>query len=90
MATPLEDPTYDPVHKPLAGIVPSVVEKWGPRSQVRWFKRFRNELYRFARIAEHFYTESVEHKGDCCWSCVSEKNEGYHYLDDCCCCRSER
>lgn len=42
---PLEDPNYDPVHKPTAHKpIPDIVSRWNPASQVRWFERFANVL----------------------------------------------
>lgn len=81
--TPLENPTYDPVHKPYQGFVPWVVEKWNASSQVRWFNRFRSELLSFD--TERYHTQSVAHKGDCCWSCIEDRNDGYYDFEGCCC-----
>jgi hypothetical protein len=86
---PLEDPTYEPVHRPYSGGVHPVVAKWGPRSQLRWFWRFRREL-RPMRSAEAdlYYCHSVEHRGWCCGSCMGEIEDGYGQpYDEYCCCK---
>jgi hypothetical protein len=82
----LDDPNYQPVHRPSRGRPPEVVAKWGAASQRRWFLRFREEL---APCTEKdlapFYCDSVEHRGLCCASCRSEQDDGYYYTDSCCC-----
>jgi hypothetical protein len=90
--SPLEDPTYDPVHKPADGQVPYVVEKWGPRSQLRWFDRFRSELRpQRAEYWARFYCSSLQHRGQHCPSCLDDEWDGYRDWDpDRCCCRAYR
>jgi hypothetical protein len=94
---PLEDPDYQPVHVPVHGRPPELVAKWGPRSQLRWFRRFYPELYAYVRgmkfpglasdIANDYYCHSLEHKGPCCGSCISEEEDlGLRPYDDHCCC----
>ena len=79
----LEDPTYEPQHPPREGEVPLVVEKWGPRSQVRWFARFSTDLKpQPAAYWSRFYVSSVQHRGECCVSC---QEDGEVYDDACCC-----
>ena len=99
MLAPLEDPTYEPLHPPVNGKPPDVVAKWGPRSQLRWFRRFWDELYVFkfgrkwdcsvsSEDSWRFHIHSVEHVGPCCGSCIEdEKYLGYPPFDDHCCCR---
>lgn len=85
--TPLEDLDYDPKHKPEHGRVPEIVGRWGPKSQLRWFERFRRDLYGSQAVRLYdFYCESVEHKGYCCGSCMSEEYDGDKPYDDYCCC----
>lgn len=87
---PLEDPAYDPVHKPINRRPPAVVAKWGPVSQLRWFRRFWADLTPIREDdLKNFYCHSDQHKGACCASCLSEQEDGYYYTDGCCC-RSER
>lgn len=85
---PLDDQSYDPQHKPVKGRPPAVVAKWGRRSQVRWFRRFWNELGRDGLVVpdvlEGFYCHSEEHTGPCCSSCMSYDDEA---PDGHCCCR---
>jgi hypothetical protein len=84
---PLDDPSYDPVHKPVDGRVPAVVARWGAASQLRWFARFRDELTRRKLISEWdaFYCESAEHRGSCCDRCIEDWLDGYGYASGCCC-----
>lgn len=89
---PLEDPAYDPVHKPVDGWPPDVVAKWGPRSQVRWFNRFRKELRRQKYTYwEQFYCASEQHRGSCCSSCIGDQVGGWRDWDEAyCCCQAMR
>src|SRR5690242_12261465 len=75
---PLEDPSYDPVHKPVDGRVPDVVLKWGKASQLRWFQRFWKPWtpLKFDRWNE-VWCSSEYHKGACCGSCYGEYEDGY-------------
>lgn len=92
MTAPLEDPTYAPEHPPVNGQIPDVVAKWGPRSQHRWFRRFRSQLAdRQEQGWGQFYCVTENHLGGCCYSC----DEEYEYstgvmMDDGCCCRDQR
>lgn len=76
---PLEDPSYVPLHPPVDGRVPAVVARWGPRSQVRWFRRF----FRSLRPAtfDGLFTSSVAHYGGCCHSCFED---GWDAVACCC------
>jgi hypothetical protein len=85
---PLDDRTYQPQHPPVAGQVPDVVAKWGRRSQMRWFRRFRTELAP-RRDWERFYCQSESHLGLCCVSCWEEGDQGVQGCGDYCCCRDE-
>lgn len=90
MSAPLEDPNYDPVHKPVNGRVPDVVRKWGKKSQLRWFHRFRNVL-RGVQDYDGLWTSSEHHAGWCCTSCLWEEEEGSGVcLDGWCCCEDSR
>lgn len=96
---PLDDPAYDPVHKPVRGRVPDVVKLWGKSSQLRWWRRFRAELYEQLQAlpvhernalphdTDAYWCQSEHHKGFCCYSCFEEGEGGY---DDHCCCKDER
>ncbi|WP_161500836.1 hypothetical protein [Embleya scabrispora] len=101
--TPLEDPTYTPKHPPVGGRIPAVVERWGPRSQRRWFRRFgRNlatplasltaaEYQRHLDIIDAMHVHSLEHAGPCCAGCFLEREEtGIPVNDHGCCCQSTR
>lgn len=85
---PLDDPDYEPVHRPVNGRPPDVVAKWGAASQLRWFRRFWESgelaLLREADL-KPFYCHSVEHKGACCISCEYDQYDGYYDMDGCCC-----
>lgn len=88
---PLEDPAYEPKHPPVEGHVPEVVAKWGPRSQVRWFRRFRNQLKTYGDWGQYFIDTEL-HRGPCCFSC---QEEYWEYstgviMDDYCCCKGAR
>ncbi len=86
---PLDDPCYDPEHKPVDGRVPDVVAKFGKRSQLPWFARFRGSLGHFD--ADPYWTESEHHKGWCCGSCEAEYEEGSGVvMDGFCCCHDTR
>lgn len=90
VSAPLEDPAYDPVHKPVNGVPPDVVARWGPRSQVRWFGRFWEQLRpQRKEFWDRFYCSSEQHRGDCCVSCTADAEEGYRDWDeDKCCCKA--
>jgi hypothetical protein len=93
MVAPLEDPSYVPAHPPTSDrVTPDVVAKWGPRSQLRWFVRFRKALRpRRPDWWARFYCSSVQHRGLCCDSCLDDYDAGYDEPNgDRCCCRSER
>ena len=88
MSALLDDPAYTPKHPPIGGRVPDVVAKWGAASQLRWFRRFWDDLSRStlqAKALEPFYCQSEEHRGACCISCLQEQYDGYYYTDSCCC-----
>lgn len=84
---PLEDPTYNPLHPPIDGFAPDVVEKWGPRSQLRWFERFVGDMKpRPSADWDRFYCDSLDHRGLCCVSCIADKEDGYgDDIEGCCC-----
>lgn len=88
MRAPLDDPAYEPVHQPVDGKIPDVVAKWGPRSQLRWFWRFRRQLAD-RQDWGRFYCASEHHRGSCCYSCEEESDFGV-MQDGWCCCRDER
>lgn len=83
---PLEDPAYEPLHPPVDGQIPDVVEKWGPRSQLRWFRRFGQQLEP-RRDWDRWYCSSTEHRDLCCYSCKEESWYGVGVMMDgwCCC-----
>lgn len=88
---PLDDPTYEPKHPPMNGGVPDVVAKWGPRSQVRWFRRFALHLDK-RRDRDQYYCANALHRGMCCHSC---EEEFWEYstgvmMDGYCCCKGAR
>lgn len=89
---PLEDPNYVPKHQPWRGSVPEVVARWGWRSQLRWFARFRNQLrFQQPEYWDRFFIDSELHHGLCCGSCWSDIEDGYEEYDpQLCCCRAER
>jgi hypothetical protein len=85
---PLDDPAYIPQHQPDRGTVPDVIARWGPRSQLRWFRRFGGQLRpQPAAYWDPFYCSSEDHRGDCCVSCIADQEEGYGSVDGACCCR---
>lgn len=87
---PLDDPAYVPVHQPTGGAVPDVVERWGPRSQLRWFRRFGTQLG-WRHDWDRFYCTSEHHRGLCCSSCFDEYQDGYGIMMGAwCCCLDER
>ena len=92
MTAPLEDPTYVPKHPPVNGGIPWVVEKWGARSQLRWFHRFEGQLRRQVRSScwEPYFVDSVQHRGRCCQRCEGDFEDGYDngMRPEHCCCRA--
>lgn len=86
LLAPLDDPRYEPKYPPVNGGVPHVVSMWGPRSQLRWFRRFRDQLD--ARWVDwaRYYCISLEHRGGCCVSCLDDEMEGYGGYGSGCCC----
>ena len=90
IVAPLDDPSYVPEHPLVDGIVPTVVRKWGPRSQLRWFRRFRHQLAHGQDLA-HLHAESPHHTGWCCSSCAAEYEYGMGVMiDGWCCCKDRR
>lgn len=89
---PLDDPRYVPVHPPVGGRVPEVVARWGPRSQVRWFRRFREQVgSQPIAVWDEHYCASEHHRGQCCSSCFGEYLDGHGAMMDAwCCCRDGR
>lgn len=88
MTHPLEDLDYKPRYLPVNGKPNPAVAKWGPASQLRWFRRFWGTVEMpmlFDGDLADFYCSSTEHKGACCPSCIDEQESGYFYIDDCCC-----
>lgn len=88
MIPPLDDPHYVPQHPPVDGQIPDVVARWGKRSQLRWFRRFRRQLAD-RQEWDRFYSCSEHHLGSCCYSCFEEADFGV-MQDGWCCCRDER
>lgn len=84
---PLEDPAYLPVNPPTpGGGIPAVVGLWGPRSQLRWFRRFHARLRpQPASYWARFYCESLDHIGQCCPSCIDDAGTEWAWEDGCCC-----
>ena len=90
MIASLDDPRHEPLHPPVDGKIPDVVARWGPRSQLRWFRRFRRELAD-RQDWDRFYCTSECHLGSCCYSCFEEGEHGTGVMQDgWCCCRDER
>jgi len=91
--TPLEDPDYEPERPPVNGQIPDVVARFGPPTQIRWFKRFGEQLGK-RKDWDDYYCQSEHHRGLCCGSCYSEYEDGYQgggvMVDGWCCCRDER
>ena len=89
---PLDDPDYVPDHQPTSdGGVPLVVGKWGPRSQVRWFNRFRGQIAAMPHKQwDQFFVNSEKHRGLCCNSCLEDQAAGYDTDLEWCCCQSYR
>ena len=90
---PLDDPAYIPQYPPVDGQVPEVVVKWGPRSQLRWFRRF-GKLLGVRNDWDRYYCTSPHHRGLCCTSCEGEYLDGYQgggvMMDGWCCCHDSR
>lgn len=84
---PLEDPDYEPRHRPVNGRPPDVVAKWGAASQLRWFRRFPGLRLTYQEW-DSFYCESAQHRGLCCESCLQDAEWGFLDSDDHCCCRA--
>lgn len=85
----LDDPAYRPEHPPVGGQIPDVVAKWGPRSQLRWFRRFGAELGR-RKDWDRYYCQSDRHRDLCCYSCADEGDLGVQGFGEYCCCQDER
>lgn len=41
---PLDFPQYQPLYPPVNGKVPEIFKKWGPKTQERYLRRFKDEL----------------------------------------------
>lgn len=90
---PLDDAAYEPEHPPVDGQIPDVVVRFGPRTQIRWFQRFGEQLGK-RKDWDDYHCQSEHHRGFCCGSCVGEFEDGYHgggvIADGWCCCRDTR
>lgn len=83
-SSPLNDPDYVPLHPPIGGRVPAVVERFGPRTQIRWFQRFRDQLQRPVD-GSRYHTESLLHRDWCCWQCEGDEWTEPWDGPGCCC-----
>lgn len=82
---PLDDPAYQPANPPVDGAPPDVVRKWGAPSQLRWFRRFHDDLKpQTWDFWAEFHCESEHHRGQCCESCIQDGE----VFEDVCCCRA--
>lgn len=92
-SAPLENPEYVPEHPPVDGRIPEVVSKFGKKTQLRWFRRFGEEINASENVDKYYYS-SEYHKGACCSSCLSEFEDGYLgggvIADGFCCCQDIR
>ena len=89
---PLDDPCYVPAHPPINDRVPVMITRWGPRSQVRWFRRFADEVgSQPVAVWDAHYCASERHRGQCCGSCGDDFLNGYAGdLEGRCCCYDGR
>ena len=89
-AAPLNRRDYEPKHPPVNRSIPHVVRLWSPRSQIRWFRRFRY-VFDWHTVTDWdiYHVESLSHPGPCCSSCDSEREDGFTYCDDRCCCHAD-
>lgn len=91
MTWPLNDPNYEPKHPPVNGSVPWVIGCWGPRSQLRWFNRFRRQLKpRVSPVYTDLHIESVEHTGNCCYRCGGYDDPAEFWDGPGCCCKARK
>lgn len=90
--SPLNRHDHMPVVVPTEGVIPEVVARWGPRSQLRWFNRFVRTLSpRPMSEWNRYHVQSLSHTGLCCDSCLEDVSEGYEPPDaGLCCCRGVR
>ena len=91
MSAPLEDPTYEPLYRPINGAPNPIVARWSPASQLRWFKRFwgSDEMPTLSwKESALLHVQSVEHVDQCCSSCLGYDEE--YAPDDHCCCKATR
>lgn len=88
---PLDDPAHVPLNPPVDGQIPDVVSRFGPATQIRYFRRFWDDLGVLTeeRLRD-YYCHSIEHRGACCSSCIADEWDGYDYGGSGCCCRSTR
>lgn len=90
LLAPLDDPTYRPQHPPNNSEVPDIIAKWGPRSQLRWFRRFGQQLGA-RKDWDRYHCQSEHHRGLCCLPCDDEYEAGVGVMmDGWCCCRDQR
>lgn len=91
MKHPLDDPSYEPKYPRVNGI-PKEVSFFGPRTQIRWFKRYLKPFE--TEDLSSYYVTSEHHKGLCCGSCLGEFENEYQgggvIADGWCCCRDSR
>jgi hypothetical protein len=90
--SPLNNPAYNPAHRPILGHPNPTVAKWAPASQLRWFARFwgSDEMPTvYSKEAADYYCSSIQHKGGCCESCMEDiEYDSAYAIDGACCCRA--
>ena len=89
MNAPLDDPTYEPVHKPVRGRVPEVVARWGMRSQLRWFRRYARDLQaqrdKLQWVPSRSRPGRYEREGESGWTPIGEYwCHSEHHKGPCC------
>jgi hypothetical protein len=67
--------------------VPTFVLTLPPQEQIEWF-RDNNPVWLAPKTWDDYYVDSVQHKGLCCSSCISDYvyEERWPHPDDACCC----
>jgi len=69
----------------MSGEPPEGLESLPAEKQVVWFREHPT-LMMTMQEWDRYYSSSVQHRGQCCWSCMDDRDAGYADDPENCCC----